>query len=179
MRWIAGVVYALLFTYQLYLVKIVLEMANLSNAYILWLGALLLMVGAGAMTVWMFHGREQLSPSSQRAIVSGTILCIIFELMTYSGQTELIKYAVYNVFPDQVENTTLLYALMVARLLIMIFAAFVVTSTPPKVKDMLEVDEESEDSEELDDAEEVDEISEVEIIEEVVIEIESEDKKED
>lgn len=159
MRWVAGGLYGLLAVYQMYLVKPVLVGAPITNLYLTWIHAILLMAGAAVMAVWMFYGRENLSANVRRAVVAGSVFAVIFELMTYSDQADLINYAIYSVLPDQVNNTTLQYVLMVLRLLLLILAAFFVTSA--KEPDKKYLADEGEDDEDTDGAVEVIEVIEV------------------
>lgn len=163
MRWVAGGLYGLLAVYQMYLIKPVLVGVPITNLYLTWIHAILLMVGAAVMSVWMFYGRENLSANVRRAVVAGSVFAVIFELMTYSDQADLINYAIYSVWPDQVNNTTLQYILMVVRLLLLILAAFFVTSAKEPDKKYLaeEGEEAAEDEEDADGAVEVIEIIEV------------------
>lgn len=162
MRWVAGGLYGLLAVYQMYLVKPVLVGAPITNLYLTWIHAILLMAGAAVMSVWMFYGRENLSANVRRAVVAGSVFAVIFELMTYSDQADLINYAIYSVLPDQVNNTTLQYVLMVLRLLLLILAAFFVTSAKePDKKYLADEGEDDEDDEDADGAVEVIEVIEV------------------
>ena len=75
MRWAAGGLYGLLCLYQMFLVKVIVEGASPSNVYFTWLYAIVLVLGAAAMSVWMFYGKEALSAGARRAIVAGTVFC--------------------------------------------------------------------------------------------------------
>lgn len=177
MRWVAGGLYGLLAVYQMYLVKPVLVGAPITNLYLTWIHAILLMAGAAVMSVWMFYGRENLSANVRRAVVAGSVFAVIFELMTYSDQADLINYAIYSVWPDQVNNTTLQYILMVLRLLLLILAAFFVTSAKEPDKKYL-ADEEGEETAEAEPEGDTDGAVEViEIIE--VVEAEAQEEPEE
>ncbi len=129
MRWAAGGLYGLLAVYQMFLYKGILQQGNLTNVYFTWMYGLGLLLGAAAMCAWMFHGREALGEGARRAVVAGTFFCVVFELLTYSAQTDAINITLYMVQPSLVENTVALYTLMVLRLLVLIFAAFLVGGT--------------------------------------------------
>lgn len=169
MRWVAGGLYGLLCLYQMFLVKVILEGASPSNVYFTWLYAIVLVVGAAAMSVWMFYGKEALGAGARRAIVAGTVFCVAFELMTYTDQTDVINYTLYNSFPTLADNSAALYIIMVLRLLLMILAAFFVTSSreravePELAEEMEDADDDqAEETLELDKAEEASDAAEAE-----------------
>ena len=176
MRWVAGGLYGLLAVYQMYLIKPVLVGAPITNLYITWIYAIMLMVGAAVVSVWMFYGRENLSAGVRRAVVAGSVFAVIFELMTYTEQADLINYAIYSMLPDQVNNTTLQYILMVLRLMLIILAAFFVTSAKEPDKKYLADEDDADDAAEDEEAtnRQVEEGGAVEVVE-IVKEVQAEE----
>lgn len=127
-RWIAGGLYILLCVYQMFIAQAVIQGASLSNAYFTWLYAIFVIPAAGAMALWMFSSKEILSAGARRAVVVGTGLMICFELITYSEQTSVIDYMLYSVLPSLYGKPIYLYLFMILQMMLMILAAFFVTS---------------------------------------------------
>ncbi len=128
MRLVAGGVYMALAIYQMFIARTVAMNASLQVATFTWISAMLLIVAAGAMAVWMFSSDKLFGAGTRRAVVVGTVLWIAFELMTYSEQANVINYTLGQILPNLYGQQLWLYFFMVVRYVLMILAAFFVTS---------------------------------------------------
>lgn len=130
MRWTAGVLYLVLCIYQMLAGYTILIGAGISNATFVWIAAVLIIPISGCMAIWMLGGDSVFSAGLRRGVVVGTAWFVIFELITYSEQTKLINYT-FSTMPalqGLYNNQYALYGFMIFRLLLMILAAFFVTS---------------------------------------------------
>ncbi len=134
MRTIAGVIYGLLFLFNVCSLYYVLIGASITSVPVAALFEMGLTVLAGAACVFLIGGRSELPSWLVRGGVVFTALAVIFELVTFKGQLDFIGYSLWTVFPSTAPadgGTTasaLQYVLFAVRLVLMILAAFFVTS---------------------------------------------------
>lgn len=129
MRWIAGCFYVLLFGFQTYTMTYALSHQEMALAYlpVSWLFAVALIPAAGAMALWMFAGKGGIGGSGRRMAVMGTVLVVLFELLTYESQAEAINAAFYFTAESLYNSTMWKFVFMLIRLLLLIFGAFFIT----------------------------------------------------
>lgn len=147
MRVTAGIVYGVLAVLELFSLRFMLNNAAITSVPIAWLFEMAIMLGAGVLCVWLLGGRNAVPINVRRAVVAGTTLVVIFELVSYSTHTEAINYTLTDWFPSlaQSPNTIYLLVVMILRLLLMILAAFFVQSACAEM-DAEQAEDEAEDA---------------------------------
>lgn len=184
MRWIAGILYGLFFLFEFFSLKGFLGY-NASYGFV-GVGDVPMLVfieigvalGAAAFAAWLFSGMEEIWEGHRRAIVVLTVLYVLFELIFYSSHTLPIQYTLAYTFPftNFINSTNLGVALMVMvmiRLVLVILAAFFITSAKYDLMEdeegFEEDEEEGEEGEEGDDSDDDQGDDEDETVEEIVI----------
>ena len=128
MRMTAGIFYSALFLLQTFLVRDLLLIAP-SSMPLGFIGAVLLAFAAAAGAIWMVSGSQPLSKGTVRALSLGSIFVIAVHLLTYTIQSELIKYFLTSTFQLQQENSIWIYVIVVVRLVLLLLAAFFAAAT--------------------------------------------------
>lgn len=132
MRITAGIVYLVLSVYQMLTTIVVLKNATLQMAPFSWMGAIAIAPLAGIMAIWMLSSNAPLSLGARRGTIAGTFLVIVFELLTYTEQVNIINYAFSQYIPSLYSadgSGFALKAALLVGLLLMILGAFFAASS--------------------------------------------------
>ncbi|NLW79808.1 MAG: hypothetical protein GXY32_10420 [Ruminococcaceae bacterium] len=128
-RLAAGILYLVLSVYQMFFDQAVLQGAGFGDSPFTWVYATALIAVAGAMAVWMFTApNKPLHPGARRAVIIVTILMVVFELITYRGQINIINFSLQQVLPSLAGMALWQYIFLIIRLLLAIIACFFVVS---------------------------------------------------
>lgn len=127
----AGVLYLVLAVFQMGLQYSVVQGTGFGTAYFTWTAAVMLIAGAGVMSAWMFSAFKPLKAGARRAILVGTLLAVVFELITFNSQATLINYTLQQLLPS-LAGGWIIYLFIIVRLVIMILAAFFAGSCTDK-----------------------------------------------
>ncbi len=170
MRQIAGYIYGALFIFELFTLYYVLVGMAVTGVPLAILFEILVLPLAGAACVACIAGRDTLADAPVRAAVIGTGLMVVFELVTVQLQVNLIASSMSTLIPSSASQTgtaqMIHYVLFAVRLVLMILAAFFLTSARDTgdseeiYEEDEENDEESSDADETDDAEKEEELEE-------------------
>lgn len=188
MRWVAGVVYLALAIYQLFTMRFLIMALPSGNGSVpftqftaVWIIGLLLAFVYAGMAVWMLSGKSFLTGNVQRAIVVATIFVVAYELLSYSSQAEAMQIMLMFTLPSIAETTIWQLIFIIIRMVLLILAAFFVTSANEKMGAQPEAEQTDEEQEALEAIEsELDAIeADALVVEEVAVEIkvEYEDEK--
>lgn len=185
MRWVAGGLYLALALFQMFAMRsFIIEqfMSGISmpgfpvlQMGLPWLLGLAYIPVFGAMAIWMFAGKNYVAEGARRAVVVGSLLVVAYELMTYDAQVSIVQTMLYSIFKVDLGQTIWNVVIIAFRLLLIILAAFFVTSAHGK-GDSLERAEEAiaEAEAAADAAEEAVDTAIVEVAEEMMAEAEAE-----
>lgn len=173
MRWIAGGLYSILFIFQLFLLQNILTSMqyafSFANLPVVWLVEIALTVVSAVVAIKLFAQDGALEQKTVRMFVFATFFLIIYELFTYTMQTEMLAFSFQfsTLFAFVSTNKLAQYILIVLRLMLLILASFFVSSAQA-VK--VNAEEEQDDTDEIE-AEALEALAE-----EVLIELEKEDE---
>lgn len=155
MRWTAGVMYFLLFVYQL----LVYRMFNSDYSFVSLPTALfaeiLLVVPFAIGAIKLLAGEGTVAKGVRRGVVVASLLYVLFEVINYKVLAEYTAAALSAMFPNSFAvaavstQNVMQYVVIVLRLVLVVLAAFfVITSADDgKPKDADEDDEDDEGSE--------------------------------
>lgn len=128
MRQVAGWIYLVLCIFQMATLIGSLEagFTQVPNAWLIEIG---LMVLEGVVAVYMIGGTGVLKRHVRRGVIVGTILVVAFALITYTTQTSMLGYALTVIFPNWEAPAIWKIVLLLIRLVLLILAAFFVSSS--------------------------------------------------
>ncbi|MGD9559921.1 MAG: hypothetical protein AB7V55_04855 [Oscillospiraceae bacterium] len=128
----AGILYGVLAIYQMLFTRAVMQGSTLGNVPFVWLAALLFVPLAAVLSIWMFSSYQPLKAGAGRGVLVGTILAVVFELVTFTMQTTMVNYVVQQFLPNLSGNGMVLYVLVIIRLVLLILAVFFVINSSGK-----------------------------------------------
>ncbi len=176
MRQIAGWLYLVLSAYQIFSLYGCMSV-GFGQAPTAWLLEAFFMLVSIAFAIYLIGGQPTLKAPVRRGVVAGTVFVVAFALITFTTQTFMLQYGLWQLFPDRFlsyEEVPPVWTiiLLAIRLVLYILAAFFVASSTEEAdkKQLAEeietlIEDEGEDEDDENDVVEVTEEEEIVIVE--------------
>lgn len=131
-RWAAGLLYGLLFVYQLVFLRQAMLTISLLKLPVSWQMEIFTLLPAAAACVALFSGTGALGERARRGAVAASALYIVTELVFYKAQADIVVFSLFKWNEVAAKNPVLQYVLIIVRMLLVIFAAYFVTGAKEK-----------------------------------------------
>ncbi|MFV0413666.1 MAG: hypothetical protein ACK5L3_10420 [Oscillospiraceae bacterium] len=131
-RWAAGLLYGLLFVYQLVFLRQAMLTISLLKLPAAWQLEIFTLLPIAAACVALFSGTCALGEKARRGAVAASALYIVMELVFYKAQADIVAFSLFKWNEAASKNPVLQYAIIIVRMLLVIFAAYFVTDSNEK-----------------------------------------------